>query len=277
MAKQDGLSVEVGVFGGSGFYSLLEDAHEYQVSTPYGQPSDLVMVGEIEGRSVAFLPRHGRFHQYPPHTINYLANIWAMHELGVTRIIAPGACGSLQPDIAPGNFVLCDQFVDRTKNRWQTFYNGPLTTHISVDEPYCPELRELAAQAAFKLDITCRDEGTAVIIQGPRFSTKAESIWYTRMGWSVVNMTQYPEVTLARELEICYLNISLVTDWDVGVSGMPGVEPVTADGIQRVFQENNERLRNLLYAMIPFIPPGRSCVCSQALKGAVINPVATPQ
>jgi 5'-methylthioadenosine phosphorylase len=272
-----GIGAEIGIFGGSGFYSLLEDAREFAIDTPYGAPSDRVTVGEVGGRSVAFLPRHGRFHQYPPHAINYRANLWAMHSLGVTRLLAPGACGSLQPHIEPGSFVLCDQFVDRTSGRIQTFYDGPLAVHVSMDEPYCPELRALAAGKAGELGIPAHADGAAVIVQGPRFSTKAESRWFTQAGWSVVNMTQFPEVVLARELEICYLNISLVTDWDVGLVGEPGVMPVTADEVHRVFRENNQRLKDLIHALIPAIPADHGCGCGSALQGAVISPVETPR
>ncbi len=272
-----GVAADIGVFGGSGFYSLLEDAREFAIDTPYGAPSDRIAVGEIAGRRVAFLPRHGRHHQHPPHAINYRANLWAMKALGVSRIIAPGACGSLQPDIEPGCFVLCDQFVDRTSGREQTFYDGPLSVHISTAEPYCPELRSLVAGKAGELGIPVKPTGTAVIIQGPRFSTKAESIWFTRMGWHVVNMTGYPEVALARELELCYVSIALVTDWDAGVHAEANVAPVTADEVHRVFAENNQHLRDLLHTLIPAIPDKRGCPCASALREAVISPVETPQ
>jgi len=192
--------VKIGVFGGSGFYSLLREVKSYTVNTPYGNPSDRPMIGELNGVRLAFLPRHGRFHQYPPHRINYRANVWAMRELGVERIVSPGACGSLQRDIPPGTFVLCDQFVDRTGRNESTFYDGPTVVHISCREPYCPQMREICAAAARRLDIPCRNGGTAVIINGPRFSTLAESKWYHTLGWEVINMTQYPEVVLAREM-----------------------------------------------------------------------------
>jgi 5'-methylthioadenosine phosphorylase len=263
---------EIGVFGGSGFYSFLDRVNEFAINTPYGETSDHLFIGEVGGRAVAFLPRHGRYHQYPSHRINYRANIWAMKEIGVTRILAPAACGSLQPEVEPGHFVFCDQFVDRTKGRAETFYDGPLSTHISVEEPYCAELRSIAAETAEELGISYHSQGTAVIIQGPRFSTKAESKWYTSMGWTVVNMTQYPEVALAAELEICYLNISLVTDWDVGLVGVPGVKTVTADEVLRVFRENNEKLKTFLFELIPRIPRERCCKCQETLKYAVISP-----
>ncbi|HEY5432208.1 MAG TPA: S-methyl-5'-thioadenosine phosphorylase [Coriobacteriia bacterium] len=256
---------EIGVFGGSGFYSLLDNAEEYRINTPYGAPSSPVMVGEIAGRSVAFLPRHGKDHQLPPHMINYRANVWAMKELGVTRIIGPNACGSLQPGVKPGDFVICDQFVDRTWGRIDTFYDGPITTHVSSADPYCPTMRAVAVEQADALGITVHPKGTVVVIQGPRFSTRAESRWFASQGWEVINMTQYPECYLARELEICYCNISLITDHDAGAEG---VEPVTNDEVVRVFEANNKRLRDLLYAMIPALPVERPCVCAHALEGA---------
>lgn len=257
--------VEIGVFGGSGFYSLLENAEEHRINTPFGAPSSPVMVGEIGGRTVAFLPRHGVAHDLPPHKINYRANVWAMKELGVSRIIGPNACGSLQPDVKPGDFVICDQFVDRTWGRTDTFYDGPITTHVSSADPYCPDMRAVAVAKARELGIPVHDGGTVVVIQGPRFSTRAESKWFASQGWEVINMTQYPECYLARELEICYCNISLITDHDAGAEG---IEPVSNDEVVRVFAENNEKLRGLLYAMIPALPHERPCVCASALEGA---------
>jgi 5'-methylthioadenosine phosphorylase len=256
---------EIGVFGGSGFYSLLDNAEEHRINTPYGAPSSPVMVGEIGGRSVAFLPRHGKDHQLPPHMINYRANVWAMKELGVTRIIGPNACGSLQPGVKPGDFVICDQFVDRTWGRIDTFYDGPITTHVSSADPYCETMRAVAIEQADALGITVHPKGTVVVIQGPRFSTRAESRWFASQGWEVINMTQYPECYLARELEICYCNISLITDHDAGTEG---VEPVTNDEVVHVFEANNKKLRDLLYAMIPALPAERPCVCAHALEGA---------
>jgi 5'-methylthioadenosine phosphorylase len=265
--------VSIGILGGSGFYQLFREAKSYAVHTPYGTPSDRFVVGELGGVLAAFLPRHGRRHQYPPHTINYRANMWGMRELGVERVISPGACGSLQREIPPGTFVLCDQFVDRTSRQGCTFYDGPATVHISCEEPYCPEMRAICAKAAGELGIPCRNGGTAVIIGGPRFSTKAESKWYHSMGWDVINMTQYPEVVLARELGMCYLNISLVTDWDVWIAEEKGVETVTADEIGRVFRENNQRLLGLLEKLVPAVAGERACDCSSTLEGATISPL----
>jgi 5'-methylthioadenosine phosphorylase len=257
---------EVGVFGGSGFYSFLDDVEEVEVDTPYGRPSAALVVGEIGGRGVAFLPRHGREHEYPPHRVPYRANVWAMRELGVRRIIGPAASGALHRDLRLGEFVVCDQFVDRTRGREDTFYDGPQTTHVSAADPYCPDLRRLLLETAAELGIPARDGGTVVTVQGPRFSTRAESRWFARMGWDVINMTAYPEAHLARELELCYANISMVTDYDAGVEG---AEPVSADRIIGVFRENNERLRELLFAVIPGIePPPAEHLCSTSLGGA---------
>ncbi|MHB0977090.1 MAG: S-methyl-5'-thioadenosine phosphorylase [Candidatus Aquicultorales bacterium] len=263
---------EIGIFGGSGFYSLLEEAEEVSIQTPYGEPAAPAVVGEVAGRKVAFLPRHGRDHQYPPHAINYRANLWAMKELGVTRIIGPCASGSLQPEIKPGDFVICDQFVDRTTGRKDTFYDGPVTTHVSSADPYCPEMRKTAIESAEKRGITAWERGTVVVIQGPRFSTRAESKWFSAMGWEVINMTQYPEAYLARELEICYTTVALITDYDVGLEGMPDIPPVSHDEVIKVFLENNDKLKGLLFDMIPGIPEERLCACGHALEGARIEP-----
>jgi len=259
---------DIGIFGGSGFYSLLESAQAMSVDTPYGSPSAPLTVGEIGGRRVAFLPRHGAKHEFPPHRINYRANISAFKQMGVSRVLGPCAAGSLKAKVTPGSFVLCNQLVDRTRHRADSFYNGPETTHISFADPYCPELRKLAFAAAKKLGIDVRERGTVVVIEGPRFSTRAESAWFQRQGWEVINMTQYPEALLAREMEMCYLNISLITDYDVGLEGDSNVKPVTHEEVIRVFNENNEKLKRLLFALVPQIPPEPSCACQSALEGA---------
>jgi 5'-methylthioadenosine phosphorylase len=259
------MEAEIGVFGGSGFYSFVEGAREVRVETPFGPPSAPPVVGEIEGKKVAFIPRHGARHELPPAQINYRANVWAMKELGVRRIVGPCASGALHADLALGEFVVCDQFVDRTSGREDTFYEGPVTTHVSAADPYCPELRQTLVETARELGIPVRDGGTVVVIQGPRFSTRAESRWFQEMGWDMINMTAYPEGYLARELELCYANISMVTDHDVGVDG---AEPVTHETVIRVFEENNARLRELLFAAIPRIGPQPDDVCANALEGA---------
>lgn len=261
-------SAEIGVFGGSGFYSLMDSFEEVKIETPYGAPSDLIAIGSVAGRKVAFLPRHGKHHQYPPHAIPYRANIYAMKELGVTRIIAPNCVGSLQADIRPGDFVVCDQFIDRTTGRKDTFYDGPVATHISSAEPYCPILRKLAVKIGCEQGITMHDGGTTVVIQGPRFSTRAESLWFTQMGWATVNMTQYPECILALEQEICYVNIALITDYDVGVVAQGGAEPVNTAEVIKVLQSNNERVKSLILEMIKRVPDTRNCPCANALEFA---------
>jgi len=262
---------EVGVFGGSGFYNFLKIKEELSIDTIYGKPSDTIIIGELEGINVAFLPRHGRGHTIPPHKINYRANIAAMKKLGVRQIFGPCASGSLQSNIKPGDFVICDQFVDRTNSRIDTFYDGPHTTHISTADPYCLNLREIVIKEAEKIGITTYSKGTVVVIQGPRFSTKSESRWYSGLGWEVINMTQYPEVTLAREMEMCYVNISLITDYDVGLEDHPGIKSVTSQDVVSIFKDNNEKLRELLFKAIPRVPDERHCVCSSALEGAVIS------
>ncbi len=259
---------EVGVLGGTGFYNFLKIKEEVDIDTIYGKPSDTIIIGELEGMNVAFLPRHGRGHTIPPHKINYRANIAAMNQLGVKQIFGPCAAGSLQANVKPGDFVICDQFVDRTNCRIDTFYDGPHTIHISTAEPYCPDLREIVINEAENIGITIFPRGTAVVVQGPRFGTKSESKWYSNQGWEVVNMTLYPEVTLAREMEICYVNISLITDYDVGLEGHPDIKSVTSRDVARIFKENNEKLKELLFRTIPRVPVKRHCICSIALKGA---------
>jgi 5'-methylthioadenosine phosphorylase len=262
------VEAEIGIFGGSGFYSFLDEVEEVELDTPYGKPSAPFVVGEIGGVRVAFLPRHGREHELPPHRIPYRANVWGMRELGVRRIIGPNASGALKAELGLGEFVVCDQFVDRTTGRVDTFYDGPETTHVSAADPYCPDLRRLLVETAVELGIPVRDGGTVVTIQGPRFSTRAESRWFQDAGWDVINMTAYPEGYLARELELCYANISMVTDHDVGVHGADA-GAVSHEAVIEVFQANNERLRELLFAVVPKIePPADEHLCSTALRGA---------
>jgi len=256
---------ELGIFGGSGFYELVEGLEEVEVETPYGRPSAPVAIGEVAGRRVAFLPRHGRNHELPPARIPYRANLWAMRELGVRRLIGPNASGALRAGLELGEFVVCDQFVDRTWGRDDTFFDGAPVTHVSAADPYCPELRRVLVETARELEIPVRDGGTVVVIQGPRFSTRAESRVYQAMGGDVINMTAYPEGYLARELELCYANVSMVTDHDVGVDGS---EPVSHERVLEVFHENNARLRELLLAAIPRIGPQPQDVCATALRGA---------
>lgn len=268
---------EIGVFGGSGFYSLLDKVEEIKVDTPYGPPSDTVFLAEVAGRKVAFLPRHGRRHDIPPHKINYRANVWAFRSLGVKAVISPCAAGSLQKHVRPGDFVLCDQLVDRTNGRQDTFYDGPIVTHVSSAEIYDPTLREIAAKVIRAHGIPLHEKGTVVVIQGPRFSTKAESRWYSSQGWEVINMTQYPEVYLCRELGMGVVNISLITDYDVGLEGE--VEPVTAAEVLKVFEENAKRVRQVVLDMIAQMPKDLDALgARQALEfsrgdGHLANPL----
>jgi 5'-methylthioadenosine phosphorylase len=259
---------EIGVFGGSGFYEWLDGAESVTIDTPYGPASAPIAVADVGGRRVAFMPRHGVRHQIPAPFVNYRANVWAMHELGVRRIIGPSAVGSLQANLPPGDLVICDQFIDRTTGRSDTYYQGPDVVHISAADPYCPELRALASRVAREQAARFRPAGTVVVVQGPRFSTRAESRWYGRMGWDIVGMTQYPEVILARELEMCYLNLSLVTDYDAGLEEAPEVAAVEAHDVMRVLADNISRVRDLLAALIPIIPATPSCNCQHSLEGA---------
>ncbi len=243
---------EIGVIGGSGFYSLLEDVREVKVDTPYGPPSDSYFLAEVGGRRVAFLPRHGRRHTLPPHRIDYRANVWGMRSLGVRAVISPCAAGSLQKHVEPGHFVVADQFVDRTNGRADTFFDGPIVSHVSAAEIYDPELRRIAVEVIREHGITVHERGTVVVIQGPRFSTKAESRWFSEAGWEVINMTQYPEAYLCRELGMAVVNISLITDFDAGV--FEGTEAVTAHDVLEVFQTNAARIQKVVLEMIRRFP-----------------------
>ncbi len=260
---------QVGVIGGSGLYALLDGATEHAVETPYGLPSDPITVAEVGGRTVAFLPRHGRDHRFPPHRIPYRANLWALRELGVRQILAPCAVGGLISELGPGSFVLPDQLVDRTSGRPQTFYNNG-AVHISFADPYCPTGRATVRSAAEASGLEITDGGTVVVIEGPRFSTRAESRWYASLGGTVINMTGHPEAVLARELGICYTAIALVTDHDAGVSGE---HPVTQEEVFRVFGQNTQRMRDQLMRAVAELPMDTDCSCHHALDGIDIAAV----
>lgn len=255
------LVADVGVIGGSGLYALLQDATEHEVSTPYGPPSDKITVAEVSGRKVAFLPRHGRDHRYPPHKIPYRANLWALRSLGVRQIIAPCAVGGLRPELGPGTFVVPDQLIDRTSGRDQTYYDEG-AVHVNFADPYCPQGRATILAAA--LPVAPLDGGTMIVVEGPRFSTRAESRWFTSIGGAIVNMTGHPEAVLARELALCYSSIALVTDLDAGVEGEHGV---THEEVFRVFGENTTKLREVLLRAVATLPEKRTCDCGNALDG----------
>jgi len=262
---------EIGVLGGSGFYSFFRGAQGVAVRTPYGSPSAKVTLSEIKGKNVAFIPRHGAHHEYPPHKVPYRANLMAFKQMGASRVIAPNAVGSLKTDIRPGDFVFCDEFVNFTSGREGTYFDGPATTHVGMAHPYCPQMREIAVEAARKLRLRFHSSGTIVVIQGPRFSTTAESRFFSRQGWDVIGMTQYPEAVLAREQELCYLNISLVTDYDVGLEGDPSIKPVSNETVIRVFNSKMESLRKLIVEIVKALPEQRKCDCGSALEGARVN------
>ena len=262
---------EIGIIGGSGFYEFFKNnAKEIEVETEFGKPSDKITVGTIFGKKVAFLPRHGKNHQIPPHKIPYKANIKALKQIGVEKIIAPSAVGSLKKNIKPGDFVICDQFIDRTKKRDDTFFDGPRVAHIESAYPYCQQLREVALKQAKKLNLTVHKSGTVVVIEGPKFSTAAESVFYSKMGCDVINMTQYPEVVLALELGICYLNISLVTDYDAGIYAKTKIEPVSIEQVLANFKNNNDKLKKLILEIIKNIPSKNSCECFEKSERAFV-------
>jgi 5'-methylthioadenosine phosphorylase len=255
---------EIGVIGGSGLYAFLDDVTEVALDTPFGPPSDPVVIGQVAGRAVAFLPRHGRDHRFPPHKINFRANIWALRSLGVRQILGPCAVGGLRRDYGPGTLVVPDQVVDRTAGRAQTFYDGPKVVHVSFADPYCPDGRQTALSVADRAGWEPVEAGTLVVVEGPRFSSRAESEWYQAQGWSIIGMTGLPEAALARELAVCYTAIALVTDLDAGVEAGEGV---THEEVLRVFGENVDRLRKLLFDVIAALPAERNCPCAQALDG----------
>lgn len=263
---------EIGVIGGSGFYSFLDEVTEVEVSTPYGDPSDSVFLGELAGRSVAFLPRHGRAHHLPPHRINYRANLWALRSLGVRQVLAPCAVGGLQEKYGPGTLLIPDQQVDRTKGRVQTYYDGeplpdgtrPGVVHVGFADPYCPSGRETALGAARRQGWEAVDGGTLVVVEGPRFSTRAESQWHAAQGWSVVGMTGHPEAVLARELALCYTTMALVTDLDAGAESGEGVSHAE---VLQAFAKNVGRLREVLFETVTELPKEPRCGCGGALEG----------
>ncbi|HTU72166.1 MAG TPA: S-methyl-5'-thioadenosine phosphorylase [Trebonia sp.] len=255
---------DIGVIGGSGFYEFLTDAREVAVETPFGPPSETVLVGEVGGKRVAFIPRHGRDHRFPPHKIPYQANLWALRALGVRRILAPSAVGSLTGAHGPGTLVVPDQVVDRTRGRSQTYYDVN-AVHVTFADPYCPTGRSRAISAARQAGWAPADSGTLVVIDGPRFSTRAESRWYAAQGWTLIGMTGHPEAVLARELAMCYTTLALVTDLDAGLEEGEGV---TQAEVFEVFAKNMSRLRELVAQIIASFPEEREDdLCAHALDG----------
>ncbi len=247
----------IAVIGGSGFYSFLDHPTEHDVETPYGDLS--IATGEVAGRSVAFLPRHGAHHELPPHKITYRANIWALRSLGVRQVLAPCAVGSLRQDLPPGSLVLPDQLVDRTTSRIQSYVDSG-AAHVPFADPYCPRISEHVLDS--EPDVI--GGGAMVVIEGPRFSTRAESQHYAAQGWSLVNMTGHPEAVLARELGVCYATLALVTDLDAGIEVGEGVGQAE---VFAMFEQNVERLKSLLERVIAGMPDPAGCSCSTWMDG----------
>jgi 5'-methylthioadenosine phosphorylase len=250
---------DVAVIGGSGFYTFIDDPEQHQVETPYGAPSAPVSVGTVAGRRVAFLPRHGLHHEYPPHLINYRANSWALRSLGVRQVLAPCAVGSLRPEVGPGAVVVPDQLVDRTSGRIQTFVERG-AVHAPFADPYCGRL----SAAVASVDETVRTGGAMVVIEGPRFSTRAESQHYAAQGWALINMTGHPEAILSREMRQCYAAVALVTDLDAGVESGSGVNQ---EEVFAIFAQNLGRLRGLLADAIAALPDPSGCSCETWAEG----------
>lgn len=252
----------LGVIGGSGFYTFFgDDARTVTLDTPFGAPSAPITVGAVGDHEVAFLPRHGRNHEFSPHTVPYRANMWALRMLGVRRIFAPCAVGSLIPEHGPGTVVVPDQLVDRTRGRADTYFDGG-GIHVGFADPYCPALRTVATAQPGAVD-----GGTMVVIQGPRFSTRAESRWFADQGFTLINMTGYPEAVLARELEICYAAIALVTDLDAGIEAGAGV---TAVDVFAEFERNMPVFKQLLRETIGAVPGDRDCAHCLAHHGVTL-------
>jgi 5'-methylthioadenosine phosphorylase len=264
-------STPVGVIGGSGLYSLLEDAERVRVETPYGEPSDELVRGTVGDREVVFLPRHGKNHRYPAHVINYRANLWALRSLGVRQVLGPCAVGSLRPSLGPGSLVVPDQLVDRTSGRVASYFDTG-AVHVGFADPYCPDGRAAVLKTAAGLDREVVDGATMVVINGPRFSTRAESVHYAAQGWSLINMTGLPEAALARELALCYTSVALVTDLDAGLGEDSGV---AQDEVFRVFADNIERLRELVLSTVAALGPQGDCRCARAHDGLTI-PIELP-
>jgi len=258
-------TAEIGIFGGTGIYDsgLLKDSKEISIDTPYGKTSDSITVGEFNGKKVAFMPRHGKKHTIPPHLINFRANIWAFKELGVKRIIAPSAVGSLKEEFEPGNLALPSQFIDFTKSREGTFSEDGRVIHISVADPFCPELQKVILNVTKIHGIKIHQDCTYVCIEGPRFSTKAESRFFRTTGADIIGMTLVPECQLAREAQICYVSLSTVTDYDVWAE-----KPVTAKEVMETLAKNVEMTKKLLTFVIDQIPEIKSCSCEKALEEA---------
>jgi 5'-methylthioadenosine phosphorylase len=261
------MQAEIGIIGGTGLYDpeLLKNVKEITVDTPYGAPSDAITIGELKDRNVAFLPRHGKKHTIRPTDVNSRANIFALKKLGVQRILAPSAVGSLKEDYKAGDVVFVDQFIDRTTKREQSFYTGSKVCHISVAEPMCPQMRQTLIAIAKDIGIQIHTTGTYVCIEGPRFSTKAESKLFRSWDADIIGMTLVPECVLAREAEVCYASISTVTDYDVWKD-----HPVCADEVVATMKASAVKVKRIIMEAAARLPKERGCECKDALKGAFL-------
>ncbi|HRY30337.1 MAG TPA: S-methyl-5'-thioadenosine phosphorylase [Elusimicrobiota bacterium] len=263
-------SVKVAVIGGSGLYDIegIEDVKEIRLKTPFGEPSDTIVVGRLRGVPCAFLPRHARGHRLLPTELPARANIYALKSLGVEQIVGVGACGSLKEEIPPRDFVVPDQIYDRTKGRHSTFFGDGVVAHVTFDQPYCPELSSLLADGVEKIGVRVHRGGTYVCMEGPAFSTKAESEVNRRLGFSVVGMTALPEAKLAREAEICYSTVALVTDYDVWKEG----EEVSVGKLVENLRANVENVKKTLASALPLLARRtRRCRCASALQYAIFT------
>jgi len=260
----------VGVIGGSGLYEIdgLEDLREVALSTPFGDPSDAFLTGTLGGVRMVFLPRHGRGHRISPSEINFRANVWGLKQLGVTRCLSISAVGSMREGLAPGDFVLVDQFFDRTRHRPDTFFGGGVVAHVLFADPTCADVRSTVRDAAAELGIALTEGGTYLNMEGPQFSTRAESHIYRGWGVDVIGMTNLQEARLAREAEICYATVAMVTDYDCWHEGH---EDVTVEAILEVMHSNVDRARHLVAAAVPRMAPVRSCPCKEALRYAIMT------
>jgi 5'-methylthioadenosine phosphorylase len=264
------MSEAVGVIGGSGLYDIagLTDLREVALATPFGAPSDAYVCGKLDGVSMVFLPRHGRGHRISPSEINFRANIWGLKKLGVTRILSVSAVGSMREDIAPGDFVVVDQFIDRTRHRADTFFTDGVVAHVMFADPVCPEVRKTLLAASKQVGVKAHDGGTYVNMEGPQFSTRAESKLYRSWGVDVIGMTNLQEAKLAREAELCYATVAMATDYDCWHEGH---DDVTVEAIIAVMNQNVGNARNLIRAAVPMLAKGRSCTCGSALKFAIMT------
>ncbi len=266
----------IGVFGGSGLYQMdgFEDLERVELSTPFGAPSDAFVVGRLGGVRTVFLPRHGVGHRLLPTEINYRANVWGMKQLGVSRVVSVSAVGSMREDIVPGHFVLVDQFLDRTRHRPDTFFGGGVVAHVLFADPVCAEVRSALRDAARGVDVEVHEGGTYLCMEGPQFSTRAESRTYRSWGVDVIGMTNLQEARLCREAELCYATVAMATDYDCWHEAE---EDVTVDAILEIMHRNVGHARELVCAVVPALAAGRGCACQEALRNAILtDPRAIP-